>query len=105
MTVALMAAVMGAAAGGGPPRMAPSGGRARSRSPARLAVAAPLVLAAVGRLAGAETDVVATWTYEAAIVVTAGALAVDLLSGRSVRAAATGLVVDLAATPGASGPA
>ena len=96
VTIALMATVMGVAtwrwsAAHGPER------RARMVPIAcSAAVAAPLVLAAVGRLTGAETDVIATWTYEAAIAVTAGVLAVDLLSGRSVRAAATGLVVDLA---------
>lgn len=95
-TIALSASVIGGAAwlwaaAHGPER------RARLVSLAcAAAVAAPLMLAAVGRLAGMETDVVATWAYEAAIAVTAGALAVDLLSGRSVRAAATGLVVDLA---------
>jgi signal transduction histidine kinase len=96
VTIALLATVMGGAAwrwaaAHGPERRARTVPLACS-----VAVAAPLLLAAVGDLAGAETDVVATWTYEAAIVVTAGALAFDLLSGRSVRAAATGLVVDLA---------
>ena len=96
VTIALMAAVVGAAAW----RWAAARGLERRARAVPLAcaatVAAPLTLAAVGRLAGIETDAVATWMYEAAIAVTAGALAVDLLSGRSVRAAATGLVVDLA---------
>jgi signal transduction histidine kinase len=103
VTIALMASTIGAAgwrwaAAHGPER------RARLVALAcAVAVAAPLMLAALGRLAGMETDVVATWAYQAAIAVTAGALAVDLLSGRSVRAAATGLVVDLAGShePGA----
>jgi len=59
-------------------------------------VGAPLTVSAIGRLAGTNSDSLATWAYEAAIAVTAGALAADLLSGRSVRAATTGLVVDLA---------
>ena len=59
-------------------------------------VGVPLTLSAIGRLTGTDTYVLATWTYEAAIVLTAWALAVNLLSSRSVRAAATGLIVDLA---------
>ena len=95
-TIALMAAVVGAA----------TWRRARARGLERRARTPPLVcaagiagalgLAAIGRLAGADTDAVATWAYDAAIILTAGALAADLLSGRSVRAAATGLVIDLA---------
>jgi signal transduction histidine kinase len=96
VTIALMAAVVGAAAW----RWAAGRGLERRARTVPLAcaatVAAPLMLAAVGRLAGTETDAVATSMYEAAIAVTAGVLAVDLLSGRSVRAAATGLIVDLA---------
>ncbi len=96
VTIALMAAVVGVAAW----RWATARGlerRARTVPFACAAVvAAPLTFEAIGRLTGSETDVVATWTYVVAIAVTAGALAVDLLSGRSVRAAATGLVVDLA---------
>ena len=61
-----------------------------------LAVGATLVLAAIDRVAGLGAADFATWAYDAVIVVTAGALAADLLSGRTVRAAATGLVVDLA---------
>jgi signal transduction histidine kinase len=60
-----------------------------------LAMATPLVLAAVGNLAGAATHGIAAWIYDAAIVLVAVALAADLLSARSARAAATGLVVDL----------
>jgi signal transduction histidine kinase len=60
-----------------------------------IAMAGPLMLAAVGKLAGADTDALAAWLYDAAIGVTAVRLAADLLSGRSARAAATGLVVDL----------
>jgi signal transduction histidine kinase len=96
LTIALMAAVVGAAAW----RWTTARGLERRARAVPLACAAtfaaPLTLAAVGHLAGTETDAVATWMYEAAIVVTAGALAINLLSGRSARAAATGLVVDLA---------
>ena len=60
-----------------------------------VAMAGPLILAAVGNLANADTDALAAWLYDSAIALTAAALAVDLLSGRSARAAATGLVVDL----------
>lgn len=94
-TVALMTAVVGAAAWRWAAR-----GVERSRWVAgacAAAVATPLMLASIGRLTGSETDVVATWMYEAAMVLTAGALAVALLSGRSMRAATTGLVVHLAA--------
>ncbi|HET6832829.1 MAG TPA: ATP-binding protein [Acidimicrobiales bacterium] len=95
LTIALMAAVVGAAAW----RWAAARGLERRARVVPLAcaatVATPLTLAAVGRLAGTETDAVATWMYEAAIAVTAGTLAVNLLSGRQVRAVATGLVVDL----------
>lgn len=96
LTLALMAAVIAAAAW----RWAAAHGvERRARlvpSVCAAVVAAPLMLAAIGGLTGFETYAVATWTYDAAIVLTAGALAVDLLSGRSVRAAATELVVDLA---------
>lgn len=96
VTIALITAVVGAAAW----RWAAARGLERRARMVPLAcaatVAAPLMLAAVGRLAGIETDAFATWTYNAAIAVTAGSLAVDLLSGRLVRAAATGFVVDLA---------
>ena len=60
-----------------------------------LAIAGPLLLAAIGNLADAGTDALAAWVYDGAIALSALALAADLLSGRSVRAAATGLVVDL----------
>ena len=66
------------------------------RSPAQPPSPAPLDLAAVGRLAELDMKEVATWAYEAAIATTAAALAVDLLRAAPVRAAATGLVVDLA---------
>jgi signal transduction histidine kinase len=96
VTIALMAAVVGAAAW--------RWGRARGLERRTLAVplactvplAAALVLAAIGRIADVGTGGVATWGYDAAVVLTALALAGDLLSGRTVRAAATGLVVDLA---------
>jgi signal transduction histidine kinase len=60
-----------------------------------LVVGSTLVLAAVGRAADLGTGDFAAWVYNAAIVLTAGTLAADLLSGRTVRAAAMGLVVDL----------
>ena len=95
-TVALMVAVVCAAAS----RWAGSHGaerRARAVSAAcAAAVASPLLLASIGRLTGSETDVLATGFYEAAIVLTAVALAVELVAGRSVRSATTGLVVHLA---------
>jgi signal transduction histidine kinase len=61
-----------------------------------LAVGSTLVLAAIGRTADLGTGEFAAWAYNAAIVLTAAVLAADLLSERTVRAAATGLVVDLA---------
>jgi signal transduction histidine kinase len=91
-----MAAVVGAAAW----RYAGARGLERRARAVPLAcaavVAGALTLAAIGRLTGGGTDTIATWVYDAAIALTAGALAADLLSARSVRAAATGLVVDLA---------
>jgi signal transduction histidine kinase len=59
-------------------------------------VATPLLLAAVGSLMGSASYTLASLAYDGAVVVTAVALAADLISGRSARAAATGLVVDLA---------
>jgi signal transduction histidine kinase len=96
VTIALLAAVVGAAAW----RWAHARGLERRARAVPLAcaatAAAPLAVAAIGRLAATGTGTVATWAFEAAIAATAAALAVDLLSGRWVRAAATGLVVDLA---------
>ena len=95
-TIALMSAVLGVAAW----RWSVASGVERRALLVPLlgaaAVGALLTLAAIGRLTGADTDTLASWAYDAAIVLTAGALAVTLVSGRSVRAAATGLVVDLA---------
>jgi len=95
-TIALMASVVGTATW----RLARSRGLERRARTAPLvcaaAIAAALGLAAIGQLAGADTEAAATWAYDAAIVLTAGALAADLLSGRTARAAATGLMVDLA---------
>jgi signal transduction histidine kinase len=95
-TIALMAAVVVAAAS----RWAGARGLERRDRMVPLAcaigIAGPLTLAAVGRLAEVDLDAVATWAYDAAVAATAAALAADLVSGRSVRAAATGLVVDLA---------
>jgi signal transduction histidine kinase len=95
-TIALMAAVVGAAAWR---RASARGLERRARTvplACAVAIAGALVLAAIGRLAEIGTDAVATGAYDAAIALTAGALAADLISGRTVRAAATGLVVDLA---------
>ena len=94
-TVALMMAVVGVASS----RAASKGVERQARRVAAACaagVAVPLVLASLGRLRGSEIDVLATWAFEAAIILTAVALAVELLSGRSVRAATTGLVVHLA---------
>ena len=94
-TVALMVAVLGVAAS----RWAVKGPERRARGVSAAcagAVAAPLLLASIDRLSGSEADVLATWLYEAAIVLSAVALAVDLVADRSVRSATTGLVVDLA---------
>jgi signal transduction histidine kinase len=95
-TVALTAAVVGVAAW----RRASTGGLERRARTAPLvgaaAIGGALALAAIGRLAGIGTEAVAAWAYEGAIAVTAVILAHDLLSGRTARAAATGLVVDLA---------
>jgi signal transduction histidine kinase len=97
-TIALMALVLGAATS----RYALSRGLERRRRMVPLAgaiaMAGPLVLAAVGNLADAGTDALAGWGYDAAIALTAVALAADLISGRSVRAAAAGLVIDLGAS-------
>jgi signal transduction histidine kinase len=98
VTIALMAAVVCAAAW----RWITARGVEKRARAVPLACAAAiggaLGLAAIGRLAGADTDAIATWAYDAAIALTAVVLAADLLSGRSARAAATGLVVDLAAS-------
>jgi signal transduction histidine kinase len=95
-TIALMTAVVGAAGW----RWARARGLERRTRAVPLACAAAiagaLVLAASGRIAELGTGGVATWAYDAAIVMTAVVLAGELLSGRTVRAAATGLVVDLA---------
>jgi signal transduction histidine kinase len=95
-TIALMASVVGTATW----RLARARGLERRARTTPLVCAAGIAgalgLAASGQLAGADTEAVATWAYDAVIVLTAGALAADLLSGRTVRAAATGLVVDLA---------
>jgi signal transduction histidine kinase len=95
-TIALMATVVGAATW----RLVRARGLERRARKAPLVCAAGIAgalgLVAIGRLAGADTEAVAVWAYDAMIVLTAGALAADLLSGRTVRAAATGLVVDLA---------
>jgi signal transduction histidine kinase len=95
VTIVLAVAVVGAAAW----RVADARGvEQRDRTVAlacSLAVLGPLVLAAVGSLTDVGTGAAAAWAYDAAIALTAGALAADLLSGRTIRAAATGLVVDL----------
>ena len=95
VTIALTVAVVGAAAW----RVAEARGvERRDRTVAlacSLVVLGPLVLAAVGSLTDVDTGALAAWAYDAAIAFTACALAADLLSGRTIRAAATGLVVDL----------
>ncbi|MBF4764584.1 hypothetical protein ISU07_15740 [Nocardioides islandensis] len=96
-TIALMAAVAGVATAR---RRSAQGVRRRTLLVpvvGAILVGVPLALAAAGRLVGTDTGALATWTYEAALVVTTAALAADLVSGRAIRAAATGLVVDLAA--------
>jgi signal transduction histidine kinase len=70
------------------------GGRAVSLA-GSLAIFGALALAAVLRLAGADADAAMLRAYELALTATAVALALDVLLGRSARAAATGLVVDL----------
>ena len=94
-TVGLTAAVVGAAAW----RRAGAAGLERRALVVPLvgaiAIGAPLAFAAIGRLAGTGNEA-AAWAYEVAIALTAVALAHELLSSRTARAAATGLVVDLA---------
>jgi signal transduction histidine kinase len=79
----------------------------RARVPAALAAgafAAVLVGAATTRLAesGASLDRGAQWAYYAAVAAIAIALALDLVLGRWVRSAVTGLVVDLGELPEAA---
>ena len=94
-TIALMAAVVAVAASRSASNVAQRAAR-RLAAACAAAVAAPLVFASIGRLTGSETDILATWLYEAAIVLTAIVLAGDLVAGGSVRSATTGLVVHLA---------
>jgi signal transduction histidine kinase len=103
-TLVLGAVAVGAAAA----RFATAGGVERKATLVPLAGAVAiwgtLALAGVGRLTGAGTSGIAAWGYELAIALTAVALVIDLVSERSVRAAATGLVVDLgSAGEGAEG--
>jgi signal transduction histidine kinase len=97
ITLALVSAVVIAAAW----RWASAHGLERRARSVPLACAAAvggaLASAAIGRLADVDTNSIATWAYDLAMVLTAAALAIDLVSGRSVRAATTGLVVDLGA--------
>ena len=76
-----------------------AGGLERRARAAALAgavmIGGTLALAASARLAGADLDATAAWTYYAAVAVTAVGLSVDLLWGRWTRAAVTGFVVDL----------
>jgi signal transduction histidine kinase len=94
-TIALMAAVVTVAAW----RQRTVGGVERRARAAALAgtvmIGGTLALAAAARLAGADLDAVAAWTYYAAVAVTAVGLSADLLWGRWTRAAVTGFVVDL----------
>lgn len=76
-----------------------------AKGPERRARATPLVgsagicgalaIAALGELVGADLDGVASWTYDVTVALTAIALSIDLVTGRAVRGAATGLVIDL----------
>ena len=59
------------------------------------ALCAPMVFAALGRLADAGTDTAAIWALYGAVCGIAGGLTADLLWGRWGRVAATGLVIDL----------
>ena len=94
-TIALMAAVVTVAAW----RHRTAGGAERRARAAALGgavmVGGALALAASARLAGADLDAAAAWTYYGAVAVTAAGLSADLLWGRWTRAAVTGLVVDL----------
>ena len=99
-TVALMVAVVLVAVSRW---AAADGAERRARGVAAVcaaAVAAPLLLASIGHVTGSETDVLATGFYEAAIVLSAVALAVELLEYSSVLSATTGLVVHLAGRQG-----
>ncbi len=105
-TLALMAAVDGVG------RMAVGAAhRARAAGPARPArvrrlVGGPLALAAIGRLTGSDTDALATVDVRGRGRRHGRARSRRSSLGRSVRAAATGLVVDLAdrRSPGRCGP-
>jgi signal transduction histidine kinase len=94
-TIALMAAVVTVAAW----RHLTVGGVERRARAAALAgavmIGGTLAIAASARLAGADLDAAAAWTYYAAVAVTAAGLSADLLWGRWTRAAVTGFVVDL----------
>jgi signal transduction histidine kinase len=94
-TIALMAAVVAVAAW----RHRTAGGVERRARAAALAgavmVGGALALAASARLAGADLDAGAAWTYYAAVAVTAAGLSADLLWGHWTRAAVTGFVLDL----------
>ena len=94
-TIALMVAVVTVAAW----RHRTVGGVERRACAAALAgavmIGGTLTLAASARLAGADLDAAAAWTYYAAVALTAVGLSADLLWGRWTRAAVTGLVVDL----------
>ena len=103
-TLAVGTVVVGAAA----TRFATASGVERKARLVPLAGAAAiwgaLALAAIGRLTDAGTGGLAAWGYELTIAITVVALVVDLVSERPVRAAATGLVVDLgSAGEGAKG--
>jgi len=94
-TIALTAAVVGAAAW----RYMRAPGRERRMAAVPLVgavvIGAALVLAAVGNLTDASTAGLAAWIYNGAIVLTAGAMAVMLFVPHSTQSAAAGLVIDL----------
>ena len=94
-TLALGGAVVGVAAW----RLVTSRGVERKAALVPLAGASAvwgvLAITAVERLTSADVGGLAAWGYELAVALTAVALVVELVSERPVRAATTGLVVDL----------
>ena len=96
LTIVLMAAVVGAAAWRRAGASGPQRGAATVSLAGATALGGALVLAAIGRLDVVDTDGLAARGYEGAIVLTAIVLVADPVLRRPLRAAATGLVVDLA---------
>lgn len=79
----------------------PARGAVRVALGAVLAVEAVLVVGAVERLGGWDTDRAVLWAYDLVIASAATVLVVDLLRARWTEAVLTGLVVDLGASAGA----